>query len=112
MTHSAWKPRFLYTVCQRGAESALKRELAQRLPGMQPAFSRPGFVTFKQAEPCPRPQQFSLVSTFARTWGFSLGNVSGTPLRTLARQAWQLPEVLQLCAAPQLIAAPLKAIHV
>lgn len=112
MPNPAWKPRFLYAVCQRGAEAVLKRELARQQPTMQPAFSRPGFVTFKLAEPCAEPQRFSLVSTFARTWGFSLGNVSGTHLRILASALWQLPEVLQLLAAPQLTAAPLKAIHV
>jgi 23S rRNA (cytidine2498-2'-O)-methyltransferase len=78
---------------------------------MQPAFSRPGFVTFKRAEPWAEPQRFSLVSTFARAWGFSLGSVAGTHLQTLARDLWQLPEVLQLLAAPQLTATPLKAIH-
>jgi 23S rRNA (cytidine2498-2'-O)-methyltransferase len=89
----------------------MKRELAQQQIGMQPAFSRPGFVTFKRAEPCPEPQHFSLVSTFARAWGFSLGSVSGTHMQTLAHQVWQLPEVHRLLAAPQLTAAPLKAIH-
>jgi 23S rRNA (cytidine2498-2'-O)-methyltransferase len=112
MTDTPWKPRFLYAVCQRGAEAVLKRELARRQPGLRPAFSRPGFVTFKLAEPCAQPQRFSLMSTFARAWGFSLGNVSGTHMLTLARQVWQLPEVLQLLAAPQLTSAPLKAIHV
>lgn len=112
MTDTPWKPRFLYAVCQRGAEAALKRELAHQRTGMQPAFSRPGFVTFKQAEPCAEPEKFSLVSTFARAWGFSLGNVSGTHLQPLAKEVWELPEVAQLLASPQLTAAPLKTIHV
>ncbi len=111
MPDTAWKPQFLYTVCQRGAEATLKRELARHLPDVQPAFSRPGFVTFKRARPFAEPQHFSLASTFARAWGFSLGSVSGTHLLPLAKAVWQLPEVLQLLSAPQLIAAPLQAIH-
>jgi len=112
MPDLAWKPRFLYTVCQRGAEAALKRELARRMPGIHPAFSRPGFVTFKCDKPFVEPQHFSLESTFARAWGFSLGNVSGEHLLPLARDLWKLPELLQVLASPQLAAAPLKALHV
>jgi 23S rRNA (cytidine2498-2'-O)-methyltransferase len=112
MTDTPWQPRFLYAVCQRGAEATLKRELANQQTGMQPAFSRPGFVTFKQAKSCLEPEKFSLTSTFARAWGFSLGNVSGTHLLPLAKEVWQLPEVAQLLAAPQLVTAPLKTIHV
>jgi 23S rRNA (cytidine2498-2'-O)-methyltransferase len=92
MTQSNWQPQFVYAVCQHGAEAVLKRELATRAPQLRPAFSRPGFVTFKLAEPCEDPEKFALPSAFARTSGFSLGAVKGERLYELARQAWELPE--------------------
>jgi 23S rRNA (cytidine2498-2'-O)-methyltransferase len=90
---SAWQPQCVYAVCQHGAEAVLKRELAVRAPLLRPAFSRPGFVTFKLDRPCEEPDKFSLPSAFARTSGFSLGSVKGDRLHELARQVWALPEV-------------------
>ncbi len=90
---SAWQPQFVFAACQHGAEAALKRELAVRAPELRPAFSRPGFVTFKLPAPCETPETFTLPSSFARTFGFSLGSVKGDHLRDLASQAWTLPEV-------------------
>jgi 23S rRNA (cytidine2498-2'-O)-methyltransferase len=90
---NAWQPQFVFAACQHGAESALKRELAVRSPELRFAFSRPGFVTFKLPAPCVAPEQFNLASTFARTWGFSLGSVQRDRLRELAQDAWGLPEV-------------------
>jgi 23S rRNA (cytidine2498-2'-O)-methyltransferase len=90
---SFWQPQFLYAACQHGAELALKRELAMRAPELKPAFSRPGFVTFKLPAPCEQPEHFALPSAFARTYGFSLGSVRGDHARELAEQVWQLPEV-------------------
>ena len=94
-----WQPGFVFAVCQHGAEGALKRELATRAPGMRPAFSRPGFVTFKLDEPVAAPETFQLPSAFARTSGFSLGAVKGESLHDLARQTWELPEIARALAA-------------
>ena len=88
-----WQPQFVFAACQHGAEAALKRELTARAPDLRPAFSRPGFVTFKLPAPCEKPEQFTLPSSFARTFGFSLGSVQGDHLRELAREAWALPDV-------------------
>jgi len=88
-----WQPQFVFAACQHGAEAALKRELAARAPQLRPAFSRPGFVTFKLDAPCTQPEKFSLPSAFARTSGFSLGSVKGDRLHELARQVWDLPDV-------------------
>ena len=88
-----WQPTFVYAVCQHGAESTLKRELALRAPNLRPAFSRPGFVTFKLDAPCAEPGKFSLPAAFARTSGLSLGSVKGERLHDLAAETWQLPEV-------------------
>ena len=90
---ASWQPQFVFAVCQHGAEAVLKRELAVRAPQLRPAFSRPGFVTFKFDRPCEEPEKFSLPSAFARTSGFSLGSVNGERLHDLARQVWELPEV-------------------
>ncbi len=102
-----WPPHFLYTVCQRGAEGALKREMDLRLPGAKLAFSRPGFVTFKLAEACTQPERFKLPAAFARAWGFPLGKVSGSHAQQLAEQVWQLPAVEQFLAS-----TPIGALHV
>jgi 23S rRNA (cytidine2498-2'-O)-methyltransferase len=88
-----WHPQFLFAVCQCGAEAALKQELATSHPELKFSFSRPGFVTFKFAEPCQNPGTYQLKSTFARTWGFSLGKVTGNAAHELATAAWQLPDV-------------------
>jgi len=72
-----WQPQFLYVTCQQGAEPALKAELAVELPEARLAYSRPGFVTFKLEKPIEKPKQFRLRATFARSYGFSLGKVSG-----------------------------------
>lgn len=69
---------FVFVVCQAGAESALKSELSRRHPEMKLAFSRPGFVTFKAQSLSSRKSKFDLKSVFARTWGYSIGKVSGT----------------------------------
>src|SRR5436853_6625115 len=95
----SWQPPFVFAACQHGAEAAMKRELAQRAPELRPAFSRPGFVTFKLPAPCEHPDQFALPSSFARTFGFSLGSVRGDHLRDLAGQTWALPELTQANAA-------------
>ena len=80
---------FLYVVCQRGAESALKAELARGWPGFRLAFSRPGFVTFKLPPNHGLGRDFDLGSVFARTYGFCLGKVIGDHAETMADSVWQ-----------------------
>jgi 23S rRNA (cytidine2498-2'-O)-methyltransferase len=72
--------QFLFTVCQAGAEAALKKEIAREHPGFRFAFSRPGFVTFKSEEPLA--PDFQLKSVFARAYGLSL---SKGPLKDLPK---------------------------
>ena len=97
-----WQPQFLFVACQCGAEAALKAELALSHPELRPSFSRPGFVTFKFDPPCENPGGFQLRSTFARTWGFSLGKVTGTLAEELAAASWQLPGVQEVLAENKL----------
>ncbi len=94
-----WQPQFLFTICQPGAEAALKNELAAQRLSLRPSFSRPGFVTFKFDQPCVNPLTFQLRSTFARTWGFSLGKVAGNQANELAAACWQLPGVVEALTA-------------
>ncbi len=72
------KPGFIFVVCQVGAETALKAELARCWPELRPAFSRPGFLTFKLPEDHGLRADFELRAVFARASGFSLGAVRGS----------------------------------
>lgn len=69
---------FVFAVCQSGAEAALKNEIGRRHPELRLAFSRPGFVTFKAPDSRGFVENFQLKSVFARTWGHSIGKVTGT----------------------------------
>ena len=82
--------RFLFVVCKLGAELALKHEIAAEWPDLHLAFSRPGFVTFKLPMGFDQPDNFDLRSVFARTYGFSLGRVSGSNTATMAARVWDL----------------------
>ncbi len=92
--NNTWSPQFLFAVCQRGAELALKREIAAGPIDARPAFSRPGFVTFKLDAPCEKSEQFQLPAVFARTFGFSLGKIQGDRAGVMAQKVWQLPAVI------------------
>ena len=94
-----WPPQFLFAVCQCGAEQVLKQEIAAGPVDARPAYSRPGFVTFKLDKPCETLEQFQLPSTFARTYGFCLGKVVGDRTSELARQVWQSPAVERMMAS-------------
>ncbi len=78
-----FQPAFLFCTCQQGAGPALKAEVAANVPGAVPAFSRPGFVTFKLEQPLENPSAFALKSVFARSWSLSLVNVREEPFEGL-----------------------------
>lgn len=82
-------PRFLFATCQRGAERALKSELARSRPEMAPAYTRPGFLTFKLPT-AGRAAESRFDAVFARSWGFSLGKAEGKDPDSLAHSAWEL----------------------
>lgn len=79
------KPKFIYVICQHGAEKTLREEVLANHAGLKLAFSRPGFVTFK-AEEASLGDNFALKSTLARTWGWSLGKAIGDSAEELAKQ--------------------------
>ncbi|MBS1958250.1 MAG: hypothetical protein JST80_02140 [Bdellovibrionales bacterium] len=64
--------RFYFACCQFGAEKVVKAEVLERYPHLRFAFSRPGFITFKEedADKCPLIKKFDGI--FVRLWGESL----------------------------------------
>lgn len=84
--------QFVFMTCRPGAESALKQEVARTDPEWRPAFSRPGFLTFKITSEEPLDEALLAARTWvlARTHGISLGKVSGEELAKLAQQVWDL----------------------
>lgn len=83
-------PQFLFACCQFGAEPALKREIERSWPNLRFAFSRPGFVTFKNTGVKTVPQNIDLHSVFARTYGFSVGEIKGDDAEAMAQLACRL----------------------
>ncbi len=61
-------PRFYFATCQTGAEKAVKAEVLAEHPGLRFAFSRPGFVTFKEAESAGPALELKR-GVFTRLWG-------------------------------------------
>ena len=88
-SHKAGSSSFLFTVCQVGAEATLKKEIAREHPSLKFAYSKPGFLTFKQAE-SPIPQDFDLHSVFARSFGVSVGGVKSSEFSKLSEIAQDL----------------------
>ncbi len=83
------EPTFLFAVCQRGVEWALKDEVAARWPQLHFAFSRPGFVTFKQTGEKTASNSNPLIgSVYARTCGRTIGQAKGDSLAERAEQFW------------------------
>ena len=80
---------FIFVVCQVGAETALKNEVAKKHPSIRFAFSRPGFVTFRITDEIARDRKLELRCTFARTWGHSLGKLIGEDGNLLAVDLWK-----------------------
>jgi 23S rRNA (cytidine2498-2'-O)-methyltransferase len=101
--------QFVFLTCRRGAEGALKQEIARGESAWRLAYSRPGFLTFKlPAEQAVNARQLAERHwTFAHAHGLSLGRVTGTQLAPLVQQVWGL-EGVQLCGN----AAGLVDIHV
>ena len=86
--------KFIYVICQNGGEAGTKLELVSSHPELKLAFSRPGFITFK-APPGALAERFSLRSTLARTYGWSLGKVSGENAQELVEQIAKVPQLSQ-----------------
>lgn len=73
--------QFIYLTCQRGAERALKKEMARRRPNYRFSYSRPGVVTYRLPEPKSVKKRLAIdVPTlrlvFARSCSCSLGRAT------------------------------------
>jgi len=86
--------KFIYVICQNGGEAGTKLELVSNHPELKLAFSRPGFITFK-VENASLSERFSLRSTLARTYGWSLGKVTGESAEELVQQISKVPQLAQ-----------------
>src|SRR5437660_1441515 len=91
-------PQFVFMTCTAGAESALKHEVARTEPAWRPSFSRPGFLTFKNAgERSIDAERLAEKNwTFAHSVGISLGRLCGDQLAALTKEFWEHPEVAAL----------------
>mgnify|MGYP002136198309 CR=1 FL=1 len=77
-------PKFYFATCQVGAEKAMKAEILKEFPHLNFAFSRPGFITFKEKEG-DHEEITQTKSIFARLWGTVVGQ---------AKDPTQLTELL------------------
>lgn len=70
---------FIYTIVNIGSEKLLKEEVAIKYPELSFAYSRPGYITFKDnSETLNFNSKLNLV--FARAYGISLGKVDKSNL--------------------------------
>ena len=94
---------YCFTTCRVGTEHALKAEMSRLRPKWHPAFSRPGFVSFKL--PGPVPPDHRLDAVFVHAYGFShgkssLANAPADVLRFVAALAPATPPHLHCFARP------------
>ncbi len=93
--------QFLFATCQVGTERILKEELAQRFPALRPAFSRPGFITFKDSREGGRIEpSFELGAVFARAYGACLGEVVTAEVAAADRAKVMAAKVASLDTKP------------
>src|SRR5476649_794755 len=88
-------PRFYFATFQVGAEKAVKAEVTAECPQLRFAFSRPGFITFKEDDNAKSALQLKK-SIFTRLWGEVVGQT---------KDASALGELLKLIPAGAVVQA-------
>ncbi len=87
-------PDFIFATCQIGAEPALKDEVARLRPESRFAYSRPGFLTFKVAEPAGIDRVTGAApltaAVFARSSGVSLGKAGDAAIDASTAEVWRI----------------------
>lgn len=91
---------FLMTVCQVGAEPALKEEIAREHPELRFSYSRPGFVTFKSSQELS--PEFRLNSVFARSASLSIGKVEARKFPSDTDRAAEVRRLAAELGSPRL----------
>ncbi|MCA9246454.1 MAG: hypothetical protein KDA42_05040 [Planctomycetales bacterium] len=95
-------PAFQFVTCQQGAENVIKSAVAQQMPAWNFAYSRPGFLTFKAAEPMEAEAALIAQQTpFARSGGWTIDRIVAESAAERAAQFWAMAAEL-----------PFSAIHV
>ena len=73
---------FIYTIVNVGSEKLLKEEISIKYPHLKFAYSRPGYITFKDTT-----EKFTVDTVldliFARSYGLSLGKFSKEDMNKL-----------------------------
>jgi 23S rRNA (cytidine2498-2'-O)-methyltransferase len=82
-------PRFYFATCQVGAEKAVKSEVLAEFPHVRFAFSRPGFITFKE-EDDRQPLIKHTQGIFTRLWGTNIGQAKDEA--SLVKLMAEIPE--------------------
>lgn len=72
MVQPTMAPRFYFATCQIGSEKAVKAEVLSEFEHLRFAFSRPGFITFKE-ENSSKPEIQETHGIFTRLWGMTIG---------------------------------------
>lgn len=80
---------FFFVVCQVGSDAVCKRGIAKEYPDAKLSFSRPGFMTFKHQD-VERVINQGFQNAFVRTYGRSIGHVTGEEAHALAREFWDV----------------------
>jgi len=94
---------FVFMTCRGGAEAVLKAEVARTDPAWRPAFTRPGFVTFKLPGETMLDDRTLETRhwTFAHAHGISLGRFKGESLGRLVEQVWKHDDLTAIaCREP------------
>jgi len=87
------QPRFYFSTCQIGTEKAVKAEVLTEYPQLRFSFSRPGFITFKEADNTFPPLSLRK-GIFTRLWGEVVGQT---------KDQVALPELLSLIPAKAIV---------
>ena len=74
-------PSFVFLACHPSVTQWCRKEISALRPGWLPAFSRPGFLTYKVLDRLAG--RFELPGTFVRTFGHSLTQIRSTVDREL-----------------------------
>ena len=82
-------PRFYFATCQVGAEKAVKAEILAEHPELRFAFSRPGFITFKDATEGIAARELAH-AILTRLWGEVIGQTRESA--TFAELVSRIPE--------------------